>query len=177
MAAKAAAARASATATPLAQAAGSGKQGLGARGIAGAGSSKDKAKLCDEEGFQTVQRRGGRTKGGARDNLVDELDSDADDVDMAGDATPEAEADEGADEENDDGAEDEPEPTALRQRWQQEVGIVKQLARQGLKPDHPAMVAACEARDEAERKWRGAKSPAPLATRLGWAQKKTGPCC
>ncbi len=172
VAAKAVAARASAAAASSVQATGIGKQGMGGGGNAGTGSSKCDTNLLDEDGFQTVRRRGGRARNSAAGDLARELGSDADDVDMAGNATPGAEDEEGVDEDDDDGAEAEPEPTALRQRWQQEIVVVKQLARQGIKPDHPAMVAACEARDEAEKKWREAKSPAPLATRLGWAQKK-----
>ncbi len=172
VAAKVAADRATTAASPEARTAGIGKQGQGARGGAGAGSSGDQTDLCDAEGFRLVQRRGARAKPGAKENQVEVQDYDADDVDMGGEADPGTDADDDGDEHVDDGAEAEPEPAVLRQRWQQEVGIVKKLARQGLKPEHPAMVAACEARDGAERKWRGAKPPAPLATRLGWAQKK-----
>ncbi len=173
VAAKAAAARASAAASPLAQSSSLGGQGMGAGSGAGTRPPKGETQLCDEDGFQTVRRRGGRPKvSAAADSTARDLESGAEDVDMAGEATPEEAQEDEVDEEEDEEAEAEPEPAALRQRWQQEIVIVKQLARQGIKPDHPAMVAACEARDEAEQRWRGAKPPAPLATRLGWAQQK-----
>ncbi len=68
----------------------------------------------------------------------------------------------------------EPPPSAddLHQEWLEEVAIVRKLRQQGLASDHPAMAAACHARDEAEARWRGAKDPAPPAVRLGRAQSK-----
>ncbi len=63
-------------------------------------------------------------------------------------------------------------PDELRRRWTQEVALVKKLARQGLPDGHPALAAAHAARDAAEAAWRQAKPPAPVATRLRWAQAK-----
>ncbi len=171
-AAKAEAGRAAAAATSEVRKAGVGVQSPGARGAAGASSSKVRVDGCDADGFRLVQRRGARGKPSADEHVDDAKDSDADDADMGSEAAPGSDADADDDQQDDDGAESEPEPTELRRRWQQEIGIVKRLSRQGLKPDHPAMVAACDARDGAEQRWRGAKPPAPLATRLGWAQKK-----
>ncbi len=74
-----------------------------------------------------------------------------------------------------DGEEDaapQPEPEQLRRKWADEVAVVKHLARQGLPSGHPALAAAVAARDAAEAAWRGAKPPAPVATRLRWAQGK-----
>ncbi len=65
-----------------------------------------------------------------------------------------------------------PGPDQLRRKWAEEVAVVKNLARQGLPEGHPAFAAAVAARDEAEAAWRGAKPPAPVATRLRWAQSK-----
>ncbi len=65
-----------------------------------------------------------------------------------------------------------PGPEQLRRKWAEEVAVVKHLARQGLPEGHPALAAAVAARDEAEAAWRGAKPPAPVATRLRWAQGK-----
>ncbi len=65
-----------------------------------------------------------------------------------------------------------PGPEQLRRRWTAEVAVVKHLARQGLPEGHPALAAAVAARDAAEAQWRGAKPPAPVATRLRWAQGK-----
>ncbi len=63
-------------------------------------------------------------------------------------------------------------PDELRRRWMQEVALAKKLARQGLPDGHPALIAANAARDAAEAAWRQAKPPAPVATRLRWAQAK-----
>ncbi len=60
----------------------------------------------------------------------------------------------------------------LRQRWADEAALVRRLAKQGLPDGHPALVAAHAARDAAEAAWREAKQPAPVATRLRWAQAK-----
>ncbi len=67
----------------------------------------------------------------------------------------------------------EPPTTAdLRQRWQDEITLVKKLRGQGLPDHHPVMRAACTARDQAEQAWRGAKEPAPASVRLGRAQQR-----
>ncbi len=142
------------------------------RGGAAAASTGDAARADDDDGFQLVQRR--RQRQGSPEGVAAPggLREDAGDAVMDDDDDPSDEAAHGGDEDEDDAVEEAPEPAELRQRWQAEIGIVKRLARQGLSTEHPAMVAACEARDEAERAWRSAKDPAPLATRLGWAQKK-----
>ncbi len=72
--------------------------------------------------------------------------------------------------EEDDGHE-ESDPSELRKLWEREVAVVKALGKQ-LPAGHPAMVAACAARDAAEKTWRAAKEPAPLAIRLSRAQAK-----
>ncbi len=63
-------------------------------------------------------------------------------------------------------------PAQLRQRWADEAALVRRLAKEGLPEGHPALVAAQAARDAAEAAWRSAKRPAPVATRLRWAQAK-----
>ncbi len=75
-------------------------------------------------------------------------------------------------EDEDEDVAQKPEPEQLRRKWAEEVAVVKHLARQGLPEGHPALVAAVAARDAAEAAWRGAKPPAPIATRLRWAQAK-----
>ncbi len=50
--------------------------------------------------------------------------------------------------------------------------MARNLKAQGLSPEHPAMRAAVEARDAAERAWRGAKDPVPASVRLARAQAK-----
>ncbi len=66
----------------------------------------------------------------------------------------------------------EPSPEELRQAWLDEVGLVRKLRMQGVQGGHPALRAAQEARDAAERAWRGAKDPAPASVRLGRAQSR-----
>ncbi len=65
-----------------------------------------------------------------------------------------------------------PSPSELHQAWQAEVALVKRLRQQGLAVEHPVMAAACEARDQAEKRWRGAKDPTPATVLLGRAQNK-----
>ncbi len=79
-----------------------------------------------------------------------------------------------ADTGEDGGGEAEGQPTAadLQKCWHEEVALVKRLRNQGLAEEHPAMRAACEARDAAERAWRDTKEPAPISIRLGRAQSK-----
>ncbi len=86
---------------------------------------------------------------------------------MSGDASRDGEAAGGEAE-----AEDALSPPELQQAWQAEVSLVKRLRQQGLAPEHPAMLAACAARDEAERSWREAKDPTPVSVRLSRAQTK-----
>jgi hypothetical protein len=148
------------------------QRGLGMAGSSAAAPPRASEEAVDDDGFRLVQRRKGLYKGGAKQEPGREQSEG--DVDMDGNdpACPAGDDDGDIDEADDGEPEDAPGPSELRQQWQQEVGVVKQLARQGLSPDHPAMLAAVAARDDAEGKWRWAKTPAPLATRLGWAQKK-----
>ncbi len=175
LAAKAMAARA-AVSTAQQEATASGKQQNGVqRNERPAALPGGAARMVDGEGFQLVQRRKPRQTGISGLEVPGCPPEHDEDAAMGDDADEDQLPHEGDDhdaEDDDEEPEVAPEPAVLRQRWQKEVGIVKQLTRQGLGSDHPAMVAACEARDEAERVWRGAKDPAPLASRLGWAQKK-----
>ncbi len=65
-----------------------------------------------------------------------------------------------------------PSPGDLHQSWQDELALVKRLRLQGLPHDHPAMQAACRARDDAEKDWRDAEDPTPPSVRLARAQAK-----
>ncbi len=65
-----------------------------------------------------------------------------------------------------------PSPSDLHHVWQGEVALVKRLRQQGIGEAHPAMLAACHARDAAERQWREAKDPTPPTLRLSRAQAK-----
>ncbi len=124
----------------------------------------------DEDGFQTVQRRwrpngaaaadGAGGGGGGGESCTGTFVAHGD---GAGADAAEAEV-----------VEDEaaPDPSDLRRAWQTEIALVKGLARQGLQPEHPAMRAAVQARDEAEDRWRAAKDPTPISLRLSRAQAK-----
>ncbi len=129
----------------------------------------------DADGFQQVTGRFRRKPGAATSAAVGEGGTRVDDAprhEEGGQQATEgaAAASEGDKDEGDHGAQ----PTAeeLHQAWLDEVAFVKKLRQQGVQGTHPAMLAACEARDAAERAWRGSKEPAPAAVRLGRAQHK-----
>ncbi len=136
------------------------------------GATVNTKTTIDAEGFQTVTHRRGWRKGRA-------VGTDGDDDTTTGPGDREA-ADAGSAEGGlGDGADvdddaDETAPTAseLHQAWHAEVAVVKQLRRQGIASDHPAMEAACKARDDAERAWRDSKDPTPPSVRLSRAQAK-----
>ncbi len=124
----------------------------------------------DEEGFQPVRRRGWRR---ARDAGGRDGEPPA----SAGGNGSEARDDAGRaqDQEGEPGEEEDngpPTPRTLHRAWLDEVAVVRRLKGQGLAGDHPAMQAACTVRDEAERSWREAKSPAPAGIRLARAQAR-----
>jgi hypothetical protein len=75
-------------------------------------------------------------------------------------------------EEEGDDVEQEPSTDDLHQTWHKELALVKRLRQQGVAADHPVMLAACLARDNAEQRWRGAKDPTPPSIKLGRAQAK-----
>ncbi len=131
-------------------------------------------RITDEDGYQLVRSRSGWRKArGPAGQSSGEDTSAANGGDDLGPGASGAQRDEGepagdAEEPNDDPAT----PTTLHKAWQSEVGVVRRLKQQGLGPTHPAMRAACEARDMAERAWRGAKEPPPTAIRLARAQAK-----
>ncbi len=125
----------------------------------------------DADGFQQVRGKGWRKHRLAAAKTVPHGDEGAD----AGNGTtregdsqsdPTAEGDAGDDDTR------APAPTELHRAWQDEVAVVRRLKAQGLAPQHPAMRAATEARDEAERAWREAKDPVPTPIRLARAQAK-----
>ncbi len=139
------------------------------RGRADEGDRKSGA-VVDEDGFQVVRGRGwkaGRSLAAAREAegmpVSDGGDAQADD---------DGRMQEEEQEEDDGGDEEAPSAGDLRQAWRDELALVKRLRQQGIAANHPAMVAACNARDEAERQWRGAKDPTPLSVKLARAQAK-----
>ncbi len=131
--------------------------------------------VLDEDGFQVVKKRGGRTTTTSEADVAAHTggrptasggSTDAADVDMPEDV-------DGMHEAQDEAEGEEGQTVAELQRaWQDEVAFVKRLRQQGVQDGHPAMRAACQARDAAEQAWRGAKEPAPAAIRLGRAQSK-----
>ncbi len=146
--------------------------------VAGAAASPAGGSGSDDEGFHTVPPRGNSRRKAGGGGGAGVAEGDAGDDDAMGDADgattrePAAEGTDGAGGEGDGDVEDAPTPAQLRRRWQEEVAVVKHLGLQGLPADHPAMEAACQARDSAERAWREAKDPTPLAVRLSRAQAK-----
>ncbi len=124
----------------------------------------------DEEGFQQVRPRGWR-RGRAttpHGGPVDEADAGA--TRDAGANGGEGTAGGEGTSQHDDAQQ--PTPSELHRAWQDEVAVARNLKAQGLAPEHPAMRAAVEARDAAERAWRGAKEPVPASVRLARAQAK-----
>ncbi len=128
------------------------------------------ASSADDDGFQQVTRKGRKVgatvagdagaQGSGRSATMDT--PNADEGELTLDAT---EADDG------DGDE-QPTVADLQQAWHNEVALVRKLRGQGVQDGHPAMRAACEARDAAEHAWRSSKEPAPASVRLGRAQSK-----
>ncbi len=170
-------------------AAASGNAGVGNRGTGSRGTTTppaaaensggtargigQRAGEVDEEGFQRVVRRGSRrgdgggTEGGDGTQGAGErpLGNEEHRTSAGGPS--------GTDEDGGDGGEGAaPTPAELHQAWLDEVGLVRKLRMQGVQGGHPALRAACEARDAAERAWRGSKDPAPASVRLGRAQSK-----
>ncbi len=140
--------------------------------VAGAGNG---GPIVDADGFQKVTGRFRRKDGPAGTTSADGGTVREADVQLQGDEGPQANAGattasggEGTEGEHGE------QPTAdeLQRAWLEEVALVKKLRHQGIQGTHPAMLAACEARDAAERAWRGSKEPAPPAVRLGRAQQK-----
>ncbi len=148
--------------------------------------------VWDAEGYQLVQPRRVRTSqggptggprtaaagaeedgdGGAgittttRRRWSDDEDSDADCMD--GD-----EVDDGEDgaRDNADGTDAwNSDPGLLRATYEEHAKAARDLERRGIRG--PALATLQAARDQAERKWRQAKPPAPLPKRLDWADGK-----
>ncbi len=127
----------------------------------------------DDDGFQPVTRKGRRASVSAAtagDTAAPgdrrPTTTDATNDDDGGLTTEDAEV---ADDGEGDG---QPTVADLQQAWRDEVTLIKRLRSQGVPDGHPAMRAACEARDAAEHAWRSSKDPAPQAVRLGRAQSK-----
>ncbi len=131
----------------------------------------------DEEGFRVVrgsawrrQRAAAADSAGAGGAARDRADAAARTSEAGNGGAAEARA--AADEGDPEDATVAPTADELHRAWLAEVAVVRRLRQQGLPTDHPAMVAACATRDEAEGLWRSAKDPAPTAVRLSRAQAK-----
>ncbi len=144
--------------------------------------------VMEEGGFQMVQPRRARAKGEGQPNhaqahVVEEqqhahiakqrwsdLDSACDeDEDMDQEDADAEWEDEVAGTEHE--AEDD--PRKLRADYEELSRAVRNLERRGgFERGSNALRALEEARDKAERAWRSAKQPAPLATRMAWAEAK-----
>ncbi len=140
--------------------------------------------ILDEEGYELVQPRRVREKGdpkggdpavpqgicggGAvatnRRRWSDEDDADGDD--LLGDGVDEGGRDGGA---NEEGGE-EADPRSMRAAFEEHARAVRDMERRGTYG--PALETLRAARDEAEKRWRDNKPPAPLAKRLDWAEAK-----
>ncbi len=127
----------------------------------------------DADGFQVVHRRG--WKKGRADQGADNTGGGPADQAAAerGAGPPEGREGAGVGDEalESDGVEA-PTPSVLHQEWHDEIALVKRLKQQGIADNHPAMRAACSARDAAEQRWRKAKDPTPASVRLARAQAK-----
>ncbi len=137
-------------------------------------AAADASDDIDDDGFRPVRCRGAWRKARSAAASADQggAAESAGGEDRSGDGN-DARKDGGEGEEGGEPAAEEPAtPGTLHKAWQQEVAVVKRLKHQGLAASHPAMRAACDARDSAEKAWRGAKDPAPAAIRLARAQAK-----
>ncbi len=163
--------------------------GKGGSKWATAGAGNADQPLVDEEGFQQV---GGRTARKSRGAAAAHSDSQQRSPAAVASAEPrgcaswvpnaagagqstagEADAGEdGADAHQDHAADDDDDPATLRQKLDEEEATVKVLTRGGMSAEHPAMRAAVAARDAALQAWRSARTPHPVARRMGWAQRR-----
>ncbi len=147
-------------------------------------SSMAPPRVVDEEGFELVQRRRTWAQAVAEGPERREQRTDAamqgpaaaprwadDDSEDGGYADDDAHADDGGD--CDDGGADAADPRQLRDKYEAYARAVRDLERKS-RGNHadPALLTLRAARDSAEREWRDAKSPAPLATRLGRAEAR-----
>ncbi len=152
----------------------------------------DARAYVDEEGFQLVPPRGARGKaavygrGQEGSGVAPSANapppprpkwSDAESDDEGGvDEEDHRQGDDDDHEEEEDDADEgcaAEDPTKLRDNYRELDRAVRDLEKRGgFGQDGTALRALREARDKAERLWREAKPPAPLPTRLGWAEAK-----
>ncbi len=162
-------------------------------GGGGGASSTTPQAVMEEGGFTMVQRRRAKGKGGSqacqtvddsapaaappysipvRPRWADEQ-SECDQDDCMEHEHEEDDVDwvDGQDEDVEATAGDD--PRLLRANFEDLAKAVRSLERKGgFTQDGTALRALREARDKAEATWRAAKAPAPLPTRLAWAEAK-----
>ncbi len=144
-------------------------------GTAGAAGNAQPNTDVDADGFKMVHRRGWRKSRADADQGDDDAGDGTTRQGAAGLAATPSEDQVGGgagDGARDDGGGEAPDPNVLHQEWHNEIALVKRLKQQGIDDNHPAMRAACSARDAAEQRWRGAKDPTPASVRLSRAQSK-----
>ncbi len=159
---------------------------IGDGGGSGSGWSRPPA-VYDDDGFELVQPRRVRAGGGHQDNgaVGGKGTSDSDtttratrprwaDVDGSDDDIA-LEGCDGADEDGDadegeDGEERPADPRKQRAEFEELARAVKEMEKRG--QQGAALGTLRAARDEAERRWRETKPPAPLPKRLEWAEGK-----
>ncbi len=122
---------------------------------------KGPSRELDEDGLQKVpyKKKGAKSSstGAAGGAGVGEHDGDAvgdEDMEDVGHDSRRKEAAGGHEEDEPNVVDEEADPTSLQRKWREETALVKKLAQQGLPAEHPAMVAACKARDDAEKRGR-----------------------
>ncbi len=141
-------------------------------------------RVIDDDGYELVQRRrtwaqavvegpagGGQQSGGPTRGPAAAPRWADDDSDGEGYAEDDLCADDDGD--HDDGGDHATDPRQLRDKYEALARAVREFERKsrGNQAD-PALLTLRAARDGAEREWREAKSPAPLATRMGRAEAK-----
>ncbi len=134
--------------------------------IGGQGKGPGKATATPCMGGHAERKRWSDTED---DDVDDDLDMDVQDA-QEGDGGNWEAADDDADH---DGGATAADPRELKARYEELARATRDLERRGgFAQDGVAIVAVRAARDQAEKDWREAKAPAPLPTRLGWAEGK-----
>ncbi len=175
-------------------------KGLGGAGLGGKGGDGPKTmwvrppRIIAEDGYELVQpqrvrvqveEQGGKGKGTGkaagvpgggghveRKRWAETEDDSDDDLDMEGHDDDEGWGEGDGDQEREDETTT-PDPRELKARYEELARAARDLEKRGgFAQGGVALKAVRDARDRAESEWREAKLPAPLPTRLGWAEAK-----
>ncbi len=144
--------------------------------VASRATRRKAASQAAQQGLQQ-QRQWRNEDGGGGEDATMEVEGLADDAEgRTGAYEEEREGEDDWQWQEEDGEEEygieQEDPAELKRRLDSEEATVRMLAREGMREDHPTMVAAKAARDEAARTWRASRTPHPVARRMGWAQRK-----